>query len=216
MHAELISNGTGFMSLLFMDTLFPLDSVLPQGFSYEPDFISVQEEQDLLQLITSSVALHTFRFQGYEAKRKVASFGYDWSFEKRVLSKGREIPPAFTGVIRKVADHLAVPAQSIAELLVTEYPEGSVINWHRDAPPFDMIAGISLLSDCTFRLRPHDKAKQGRKSVLAFPVKRRSLYVIQGPARTEWQHSIDPVKTLRYSITLRTLRSSQSDPSGIL
>ncbi|MBX9850590.1 MAG: alpha-ketoglutarate-dependent dioxygenase AlkB [Cytophagaceae bacterium] len=91
-------------------------------------------------------------------------------------------------------------------MLVTEYPTGSVINWHRDAPPFDLIAGISLLSDCKFRLRPHDKSKQCRTSIISFPVKRRSLYIMQGPARTDWQHSIAPVKETRYSITLRTLK----------
>jgi alkylated DNA repair dioxygenase AlkB len=189
-----------------MDTLFPVEPVLPQGFTYHPDFISVQDETELIQVI-STLPLHAMQFQGFEAKRKVASYGYDWSFEKRVLSKGKDIPPAFDGIVTKVAAYLSISVQEIAELLVTEYPAGSVINWHRDAPPFDIIAGISLLSDCTFKLRPHEKAKQGRKSVINFPVKQRSLYIIRGPARSDWQHSIDPVKTVRYSITLRTLRS---------
>jgi alkylated DNA repair dioxygenase AlkB len=81
-----------------------------------------------------------------------------------------------------------------------------VINWHRDAPPFDIIAGISLLSDCIFRLRPHDKTKYKRSAIISFPVNQRSLYIIQGAARKDWQHSIAPVKQLRYSITLRTLK----------
>lgn len=89
---------------------------------------------------------------------------------------------------------------------MTEYSPGTVINWHRDAPPFDLIAGISIRGDCKFRLRPHDKTKQTRSSVISLPVNRRSLYIIQGPARSEWQHSIAPVKQTRYSITLRTLK----------
>jgi alkylated DNA repair dioxygenase AlkB len=145
-------------------------------------------------------------FQGFEAKRRVASFGYDWSFEKRTLSKGKQIPPAFDSLIHKVADKLCVSENSFAELLVTEYPPESVINWHRDAPPFDMIAGISLLSDCMFKLRPHDKTKQKRNAIISFPVERRSLYIMHGRARSDWQHSIAPVKQLRYSITLRTLK----------
>jgi alkylated DNA repair dioxygenase AlkB len=149
--------------------------------------------------------LHTFLFQGFEAKRKVASFGYDWSFEKRILSKGKDIPSVFDSLINKVAMYLNIDRNQFAELLVTEYPIGSVINWHRDAPPFDIIAGISLASDCTFKLRPHDKSKQGRGSVISLPVRRRSLYLMQGPARSEWQHSITPVREIRYSITLRTL-----------
>ena len=188
-----------------MTTLFPLEYTLPEGFQYTPDFITRDEEQQLLEEIRN-VTLHTFTFQGYEAKRKVASFGQDWSFEKRTLSKGKEIPEAFHPLIEKVAARLHLEREAFQELLVTEYPAGSVINWHRDAPPFDLIAGISLLSDAVFRLRPHDKDKQGRGSVISFPVQRRSLYVLSGPSRTDWQHSIAPVKHTRYSITLRALR----------
>lgn len=188
-----------------MNTLFPIEPHFPDGFQYIPGFITGAEERQLYDEIQKTT-LHTFTFQGYEAKRKVASFGQDWSFERRELSKGKDIPAAFRPLIKKVAGHLSLPPEAFGELLVTEYPAGAVINWHRDAPPFDLIAGISLLSDAVFRLRPHQKEKQGRGSVISFPVQRRSLYVMAGPSRTEWQHSIAPVKQTRYSITLRTLR----------
>jgi alkylated DNA repair dioxygenase AlkB len=189
-----------------MDTLFPVGPVFPEGFVYVPDFLSEEEEKNLCTEI-SKVELHTFIFQGYEAKRKVASFGYDYSFDQKKLSKGKEIPSAFDPLVEKVSQHVAIEKKYFSELLITEYPVGSVINWHRDAFPFDCIAGISLMTDCTFRLRPQDKAKQGRNNIISFPVKRRSLYIMQGPSRTDWQHSISPVKNVRYSITLRTLRN---------
>lgn len=191
-----------------MDTLFPLTQKLPPGFSYTPDFIDTDEEDRLLKEI-QKIELHTFLFQGFEAKRRVASFGYDYSFEKRTLSQGQKIPSTFHWLINKVANHAGIIPNAVAELLVTEYPVGSVINWHRDAPPFDLIAGISLASDCTFRLRPHDKAKQTRGAVLSLQVRRRSLYVMRDEARTAWQHSTSPVKTVRYSITMRTLKAKQ-------
>ena len=193
-----------------MNTLFPLPPavpVFPEGFAYVHDFLSVNEENFLLQEI-GKLSLHTFIFQGYEAKRKVASFGYDYSFEKGSLSQGKSIPEAFHPLIAKVSLHLDIDKQNFAELLVTEYPVGSVINWHRDAHPFDLVAGISLLSDCTFRLRPNNKSNQGRDSIISFPVARRSLYVMKGESRTNWQHSISPVKHMRFSITLRTLRGA--------
>jgi alkylated DNA repair dioxygenase AlkB len=31
----------------------------------------------------------------------------------------------------------------------------------------------------------------------------RSVYLLRGPSRTEWQHSIPGVEALRYSITFR-------------
>ena len=187
-----------------MTTLFP-DLFVPQGFYYQGDFLTIKEEEQLLKHITA-LELLPLVFQGFEAKRKVSSFGYDWSFDKRKLSRGKEIPSAFDFLIQKVGDHIDIPKEAFAELLVTEYPVGSVINWHRDAPPFDVIVGISLLSDCTFRLRPYDKKKQTRNAIISLPVKQRSLYVMKGAVRSEWEHSIPAVKQLRYSITLRTLR----------
>jgi alkylated DNA repair dioxygenase AlkB len=190
-----------------MNTLFPITPELPEGFLYYPDFISEHEENQLLKIV-SSTDLHAMIFQGFEAKRKVASFGYDWSFENRTLSKGKDIPEEFNALIKKVTGKVSITPADIAELLVTEYPPGSVINWHRDAPPFDLIAGISLLSDCTFKLRPHEKSKQVRSATIQLPVKRRSMYVLKDDARSLWQHSISPVKNKRYSITLRTLKNT--------
>jgi alkylated DNA repair dioxygenase AlkB len=186
-------------------TLFPESTNEPEGFYYLPNFLSVQEESALVKSI-QNITLHTFTFQGFEAKRKVASFGFDYSFDHRQLKKGRPIPSAFLPLIRKVSTCLSIVETDFVEVLVTEYPAGSVINWHRDAPPFDIIVGISLEEDCVFKLRPYDKNKQGKKSVVSVPVQRRSLYVLKGEAREAWQHSIAPVKNTRYSITLRTLR----------
>ena len=186
--------------------MFPIEPIFPEGFSYFPGFINELEEEDLCTAI-AGIELHQFHFQGYEAKRKVASFGYDYSFEKGSLIKGKDIPPVFSSLVEKLSAALSIAPENLAELLVTEYPVGSVINWHRDAPPFDLIAGVSLLADCTFRLRPYDKAKQNRQSIISHTVERRSMYVMKGPARTDWQHSIAPVKNLRYSITVRTLKA---------
>ena len=199
--------GIFYDCLKHMNTLFPIDPVVPAGFKYIPDFISRDEENYLINIILNT-ELHTFNFQGFEAKRRVASFGYDWSFDKRILKKGKEIPASFQPVIVKVARQLSIKEESFAELLITEYPVGSVINWHRDAPPFGVIAGISLNTDCKFRLRPYEKSKQGRSSIISIPVMRRSLYVMQDDSRSGWEHSVAPVKDVRYSITLRTLNEN--------
>lgn len=188
-----------------MQTLFEVDQHFPPGFTYSRDFITKAEEGQLLESI-EQLELHNMNFRGYTATRRIASFGYDYSFESFKLSEGKPIPPQFIWLIDKVAAFSSIAIEDFIELLVTEYPEGAVINWHRDAPPFGVIAGISLLSDCTFKLRPHDKASQSRSSVISFTTHRRSLYIMDGEARSKWQHSISPVKNKRYSITLRTLK----------
>ena len=189
-----------------MLSLFPEETRYPDGFQYIPAFISPEEEAHYLEAIRAT-ELQAFVFQGFEARRRVASFGYDYRFDQGALVKGKNIPGVFQPLIEKVAIRLGMETEKFAELLITEYPPGSIITWHRDAPPFDLIAGISFLADCRFRLRPHAKEKQGRSATISLDVHRRSLYVMQGPSRSGWQHSIMPVKATRYSITLRTLKS---------
>src|SRR5688500_18328932 len=99
-----------------MDTLFAREPDLPPGFRYFPDFITEEEEAELLKEI-SIIELQVFNFQGYMAKRKVASFGYDYSFEKRSLSRGKDIPQKFYFLIEKVAKALATPPIEFAEVL---------------------------------------------------------------------------------------------------
>ncbi len=188
-----------------MNTLFPEEFLLPKGFSYVPDFLTDSEEAFLLQLIRD-ISLKPLVFQGFEAKRKVSSFGLDYHFDARTVTKGTPIPEVFSFLLRKVSLQTRIPEEDFAEMLLTEYPPGAVINWHRDGPPFEVIVGISLLSDCVFRFRPYDKAKQQRSSLIRYSVARKSLYTIKEASREEWEHSILPVTTTRYSITLRTLK----------
>jgi alkylated DNA repair dioxygenase AlkB len=196
-----------------MNLLFPDTPPYPRGFQYIPGFIDTVEEAALIDAI-QKIHLTPMVFHGYEARRKTESFGYDYSFEHRALSQGKAIPPDFQAIIDKSARVAGLNPAEIVELLVTEYPPGAVINWHRDAPPFEVILGISLLEDCIFKFRPHNESARGRKSVISFPVARRSIYVIAGEARSDWQHSIAPVRQTRYSVTLRTLTMGRNENRG--
>jgi hypothetical protein len=54
------------------------------------------------------------------------------------------------------------------------------------------------------RLRFRRRREGGweRRALIAEP---RSAYALRGPARHEWEHSIPPMETLRYSITFRSI-----------
>jgi alkylated DNA repair dioxygenase AlkB len=91
----------------------------------------------------------------------------------------------------------------LRQALVTEYAPGAGIGWHRDKNVFNEIIGISLLASCVFRLRRSVGSSWERANVV---VDARSAYLLSGPARTEWEHSIPAVDALRYSITFRNLR----------
>jgi alkylated DNA repair dioxygenase AlkB len=174
----------------------------PDGFSYRPDFISVAEEAALLDEIRR-LEFHAVEMRGVVARRRVIQYGWKYGFDRSRLAPGPEIPAFLLPFRDRAAAFAGVDADSLAEALLTEYQPGAPIGWHRDAPGFGVIVGISLLSACRFRFRKGSQPGAQRVTVTLEP---RSTYILSGPARTEWQHSIPAVDHLRYSITFRTLR----------
>jgi alkylated DNA repair dioxygenase AlkB len=65
------------------------------------------------------------------------------------------------------------------------------------------VVGVSLLSPCTFRFRRAVPDGWERASLQLAP---RSVYLLSGAARAEWEHSIPAVDAMRYSVTFRTVR----------
>ena len=86
----------------------------------------------------------------------------------------------------------------MADLLVTRYPPGAGIGWHRDAPQFGEVSGVSLLTACRMRFR---RGRPRAWETAELTLEPRSAYLLSGPARARWQHRIPPVTQERWSIT---------------
>jgi alkylated DNA repair dioxygenase AlkB len=175
---------------------------VPDGFRYQPRFISPGEERSLLQTI-QALDFHEVRMHGVVARRRVIQYGWKYAFDGARLSEGPALPPFLLPLRDRAAAFASVAPESLSEALLTEYQPGAPIGWHRDAPGFGIVVGISLLSPCRFRFRRGPERGSARVSLTLDPG---SAYVLSGPARSEWQHSIPEVDALRYSITFRTLR----------
>jgi len=170
-----------------------------QGFIYDEDFLSAGEEATLAKRI-SGLPFRDFEFHGFVGKRRVVSFGWKYDFSGRALKQAADIPEFLLPVRARAARMAALPAASFQHALVTEYQSGAAIGWHKDKAVFGDVIGISLLAPCVFRFRRKREETWQRYSVAMQP---RSIYVLSGASRTEWEHSIPPVEELRYSITFR-------------
>jgi alkylated DNA repair dioxygenase AlkB len=185
------------------DLFDPAPAVLPAGFRYQPELISKDEERRLAEHI-AGLPLKEFEFQGFLGKRRIVSFGWRYDFNGGGLQKTEAMPSFLLAVRQQAAAFAGMQPGRLQQVLLTEYKQGVQIGWHKDRSVFGEVVGISLLSPCTFRLRRKAAAKWERASILASP---RSAYLLSGPARTEWEHSIPAVEALRYSITFRNFKS---------
>ena len=169
--------------------------------SSQPDLIAHDEERELLRRI-QGMDFKPFDFHGHLANRQVVGFGLRYDYERRQVLEAPPIPDFLLPLRAKVALFAGVPASEFAQALINEYRPGAGIGWHRDKPHFELVAGVSLLAPCSFRLRRRNGAAWDRETIEVEP---RSIYLMAGPARNEWEHSIPPVAQHRYSVTFRTL-----------
>ena len=178
---------------------------MPPGFHYRNDFITEADEQVLLDAI-ADIAFSNFEMRGVVARRRVAFFGQSYD---RVPAGPL---PAFLLPLRTlIAQWAGIDAIAFAMALINEYRPGSPIGWHRDAPQYDIVAGISLLSECRMKFRPYrspsSPAQPARRTAShEIVLARRSAYLMTHESRTAYEHHVPPVAELRYSVTFRTLR----------
>ena len=185
---------------------------VPAGFFYQPDFVTAAEERQLVAEI-ERLEFKRVEMRGGVARRRIVHFGWTYGYYSQRTQPGNPLPAFLLPLRERVAAWAVVPPEAFAEALVTEYPPGATIGWHRDAPLFgDVIAGISVSGASRMRFRPYVSPKEQRglpprRSTHEVELEPRSAYLISGEARRDFEHSIPAVASLRYSITFRTLRA---------
>lgn len=187
-----------------MKQLDLIEPNLPVGFRYFQEFITREEEDEILANL-EFLNWRKIKMFGVESKRETVHFGMDYNYESRSISPTNAPPTFLIPLINKVARKFELHPDELEEILISHYPPGAGIGWHKDAPMFETVIGVSLKNDCLMKLRlRHGNIKEDFEVTL----EPRSLYIISGIARWEWQHHIKPVIMDRYSITFRTLRNS--------
>jgi alkylated DNA repair dioxygenase AlkB len=181
--------------------LFDDQTAGPEGLRHVREFISEATEQELIARI-SQLPLQPFQFGAFEGNRRVKSFGFRYDYTLQKLRESDPIPDWLGDIVRKVERFGDLPEGSVRQVLCTDYDVGVGIGWHRDKRHFDKVFGLSLGSPCKFRFRRRKRDGWERFTLDAEP---RSLYVMEGEARHDWEHSIPPVARRRYSITFRTM-----------
>jgi len=163
-----------------MATLFPPDAdeqTIPpiSGLRYLPEYVTVEEEAKLVQLIDSEP--------------------WDTSWERRRQLYGATYGPG-EGSTRPIPDWGRALAERMHEegvserpfdqMLVNEYEPGQGIALHHDHKPFDrIVVSLSLLSPVVMDFR---NPATGERSSMA--LERRSLLILGDDARYVWQHGI--------------------------
>ena len=191
-------------------SLFEVPAKVPAGFIYHQNFVSETEEQELIRQI-QTLQLTPFKYYEFTGKRRTVSFGWDYEFGAKDITKASDMPAFLLPVRARAGTLFNIDPNRLTQASIIEYSIGSPIGWHRDIPHFGVVVGISLGAACRIRLRKYSRPRSKnlkRDEILSMELQPRSIYLMSGASRETWQHSIPPVKQLRYAIMMRTLRSS--------
>jgi alkylated DNA repair dioxygenase AlkB len=190
--------------------LFAAGPRLPAGFAYRDELIAPDEERALVEGF-AALPFQPFDFHGHLAKRRVVWFGWRYDYAGRTLAKSPAMPDVLRPLRERAAAFAAVAADELQQVLVTEYAPGAGIGWHRDKATFAEVVAVSFLAPCLLRFRRREAERWERASR---GLAARSVYLLRGAARWEWEHSIPPLDQLRYSVTFRTFVAGDARRSG--
>jgi DNA oxidative demethylase len=172
---------------------------------YRPNLISADDERRMVDFV-EQLDFQQIEMRGQVARRTVRQYGLRYDFGTWNLQETDPLPPELEPARAAAADLAGVEAGEFAQTLVSRYPEGAGIGWHRDAPAFGKIVGISLLAPCRMRFQ---RGKGEERETFAVELEPRSGYLLAGAVRWAWQHSIPATRSLRYSLTFRTLKAAR-------
>ena len=187
--------------------LFPSDAprvAAPDGLAYRAHLLSPAEEADA-RAHAARLAYRAFEMRGFVAKREVAYFGHDYAYDAREVSPGPPFPDWLLPLRERAAAFAGVRPDALVMAVVIHYPPGAGIGWHRDAPAFGLVVGLSLGGPARFQLRKGGPGGE-KLELLLGPG---DAYVLARAARWAWQHHIPPssITAERYAITFRTMRT---------
>jgi alkylated DNA repair dioxygenase AlkB len=175
----------------------------PSGLVHVPDLLTAAEH-DAAMAGLERLEMHALHMRGQVARRTVRHFGWDYGYDSWTLVPADPLPAFLEPLRARAAAMAGLDEAALEQALVTSYPAGATIGWHRDAPMFGTVVGVSLAAACRMR---YQRGAGAAREVWEMVLEPRSGYVLAGEARTRWQHSIPILKEPRWSVTFRTLRN---------
>src|SRR3954465_14709993 len=114
-----------------------------QGLRYELELMPPATERELLDVF-ESLRWDPIVIRGQAAKRTARHYGLDYDYEARSPTPGEPVPDWLEPARGLAAGLAGARPGGLAEILVQRSPPGSAIGWHRDAPAFGEVIGLSI------------------------------------------------------------------------
>lgn len=175
--------------------------IQPKGLRYIAEFISENQEEELLHLFTS-LEFEPVIIHHNPSKRTVKHYGYKYDELGELIKE--DLPGKMVNLRDRCAQAAELQSNELNSCYIINYPPGSSMGWHSDARIYGpIVVGVSLNAPCIMQFQ---QTKRNMRNVYELELAPRSLYIMSGESRYFWQHRIAPPSEQRYSITFRVVK----------
>jgi alkylated DNA repair dioxygenase AlkB len=172
------------------------------GLYYIPNYLKNSEINILLDKINNETNL--LPISSSENSRRVAHYGYFYSYDRSGLKPADAIPNYLTKLtcssrINSLVKNLIT--NEFDQVIINEYQPNQQIFYHTDHVKLfgPIIACITVGESVPIKFKLGDCVKK-------INVEEGSMYIMTGDARYKWKHSLrNNTNNIRYSITYRTI-----------
>lgn len=166
------------------------------GLTYYDEFIDLDFEKYLIEKIDSEVWLT-------ELQRRVQHYGYRYNYRSRRIDetmKVMDLPSWTTPIISKLKEQTSFEGTP-NQMIVNEYLPGQGISRHIDCEPCfgEYIASLSLGSQTIMDFHNISDKNYKESHIQNLLLNRRSLLLLSGHARYDWEHAIRKTKSFVYN-----------------
>ena len=164
------------------------DDALPEASSISRTS-SAQDEETPAEHI-ESLPFKEFEFHGFTGKRRIVSFGWRYDFNGGGLTKTETCRNFSSGIRARAEGFAGIAPGSLQQVLITEYRRAPRSAGTRTAP----FSATSSAFRCSRPALSGCGGKAGALGAAQSDAEPRSIYLLRGPSRTEWEHSIPGVE----------------------
>jgi alkylated DNA repair dioxygenase AlkB len=153
-----------------------------KGLQYIPNFITRNEEQQLLKTIDNQVWIN-------DLKRRVQHYGFKYDYKARRIDHSMRLGnlPEWLDILAYKLFELGYFNENPDQVIVNEYEIGQGISPHIDCEPCFEDTVISLSLNSTAVMEFINENSLEKIPVLLEP---RSIVVLKGESRYHWKHTI--------------------------
>lgn len=172
----------------------------PPGLKLAYEIMTPREEAELIELTQAS----GLSYYAYDAAnpRSSTSYGWKYDFSTDGFVACAPLPEGLRALAETAAAFAGVAPGDLAECLLNRYEPGAIIQWHVDKPVWEHVVGVSLGAAAVMQFR---KPTADGYELACAELLPRSMYLLSGEARHDFQHSLPPMQGTRWSITFRSL-----------